>query len=313
MLKIISYHTSLQKEWDTFVDCSKNGTFLFDRQYMDYHQKRFADCSLMIYKNNRLTALFPANITEDGVIYSHQGLTYGGLILATHTTAQDVIDIFFAINTHYKEKGGQRLIYKAIPHIYQRFPSDEDLYAMFKVCHAQLIARDIASVAIPLNAIRFSELRRRGIKKAQQHGVSIQVSKQYADFWQILSKNLQAKYGVNPVHTLSEIELLAARFPQNIRLYTAERNGKVIGGAVIYETETVDHVQYISANEEGKAIGALDLLFDCLINEVYHTSHYFDFGRSTEQGGMFLNQSLIFQKEGFGGRGVCYDTYEWAL
>ncbi|MCI7310303.1 MAG: GNAT family N-acetyltransferase [Prevotella sp.] len=313
MLKIIAYHTSLQKEWDTFVDCSKNGTFLFGRQYMDYHQKRFTDCSLMIYKNNRLTALFPANITEDGVIYSHQGLTYGGLILATHTTAQDVIDIFFAINTHYKEKGGQRLIYKAIPHIYQRFPSDEDLYAMFKVCHAQLIARDIASVAIPLNAIRFSELRRRGIKKAQQHGVSIQVSKQYADFWQILSENLHSKYKVTPVHTLSEIELLAARFPQNIRLYTAERNGKVIGGTVIYETETVNHVQYISANEEGKAIGALDLLFDSLINEVYHTSHYFDFGRSTEQGGMFLNQSLIFQKEGFGGRGVCYDTYEWAL
>ena len=25
----------------------------------------------------------------------------------------------------------------------------------------------------------------------------------------------------------------------------------------------------------------------------------------------FLTKTLIFQKEGFGGRGVCYDCYEW--
>ena len=26
-----------------------------------------------------------------------------------------------------------------------------------------------------------------------------------------------------------------------------------------------------------------------------------------------LHDSLIYQKEGFGGRAVCYDTYEWTL
>ena len=35
----------------------------------------------------------------------------------------------------------------------------------------------------------------------------------------------------------------------------------------------------------------------------------FDFGVSTEQRGSYLNEGLIFQKEGFGGRAICYDTY----
>ena len=41
---------------------------------------------------------------------------------------------------------------------------------------------------------------------------------------------------------------------------------------------------------------------------------YFDFGRSTENpDGSGLNEPLVFQKEGFGARGLCYDIYEWDL
>ena len=70
------------------------------------------------------------------------------------------------------------------------------------------------------------------------------------------------------------------------------------------------HVQYISANYEGKELGALDMLFDYLINTQYKEYDYFDFGQSTEQMGNFLNENLLFQKEGFGGRGVIYPVYE---
>lgn len=313
MFKIIAYNNIYQKEWDNFINCSKNGTFLFYRQYIDYHQRRFTDCSLMIYQKERLVALLPANKTPDGIIYSHQGLTYGGLILSTEATTQMVIDMFSIINSYYKTQGNNKIVYKTSPFIYHRYPSEEDLYALFKVCKAQLIARDIASVVLPKNAIRFTQLRQRGIKKAQKLGVKIEISTQYELFWDILTQNLQEKYGVMPVHSLAEIKLLAAYFPQNIKLYTAKIHGNTIAGSVIYETQQTIHVQYISANKEGKAIGALDLLFYYLLNEVYSEDLYFDFGKSTEQGGLFLNQSLIFQKEGFGGRGICYDTYEWTL
>ena len=83
---------------------------------------------------------------------------------------------------------------------------------------------------------------------------------------------------------------------------------------MIFDTGQVIHTQYIASTDEGKAEGALDLLFDKLINNnVYPSALYFDFGKSTENGGHYLNNNLIFQKEGFGGRGVCYDTYTWKV
>ena len=50
-----------------------------------------------------------------------------------------------------------------------------------------------------------------------------------------------------------------------------------------------------------------------LLTEVFDNKRFLDFGISTEDDGHYLNTSLIFQKEGFGGRGVCYDKYEWNL
>ncbi len=84
-----------------------------------------------------------------------------------------------------------------------------------------------------------------------------------------------------------------------------------MGGTWVFDTGQVVHTQYIASTKEGKAHGALDLLFDELINRRYREGIYLDFGKSTEEGGRVLNEHLIFQKEGFGGRGVCYDTYEW--
>ena len=41
----------MRAPWDTFVQESKNGTFLFVRDYMDYHRDRFQDCSLLVYRD----------------------------------------------------------------------------------------------------------------------------------------------------------------------------------------------------------------------------------------------------------------------
>ena len=58
---------------------------------------------------------------------------------------------------------------------------------------------------------------------------------------------------------------------------------------------------------------AIDAIFRKILQEDYKDCKYLDFGTSNEEGGKVLNTSLIYQKEGFGGRGVVYDTYEWRL
>ena len=323
MITVTRYTPQNHQTWNEFVKQSRQGTFLFDRNYMDYHQDRFHDHSLMIYYKDKLYALLPANEVVSASnneipqkeLVSHQGLTYGGLLTCNKMTAELTCETFEAIENYLKQEGFSKLTYKAIPWIYHKIPSEEDLYALIHVGKASLSAREISTTILLQNKLRFSEQRRRGVNKAKKNSLIIRQSSQedVFAFWNILNNNLQQKYHTRPVHSNEELQLLMSRFPENIIGYSVLKDEEVIAGTIIFITPQVIHTQYIGASEKGKEEGALDLLFDYLINQKKWNAPYFDFGKSTEDRGNYLNTNLIHQKEGFGGRGVAYDTYEWTL
>lgn len=315
MIEIKEYTIKYKDEWNRFISSSKNGTFILDRHYMDYHSDRFNDASLMFYNSKgKLVGVFPANKKEN-TIFSHGGLTYGGLIVNYASHYSEICEIFNSLRMFYVENGIKKIFYKAIPHIYHSQPAEEDLYWLHSN-GAQLINRSVSSVVDTNKPLPFSELRRRKIKKASEAGVIIMLENfSFVDaFWKILENNLWKKHGVNPVHNINEIKLLQHRFPCEMTLSVAIHDNAVVAGCLIYKTNKVAHVQYISANEKGKEFGALDILFFELIKKYGEEGlKYFDFGISTENGGKFLNEGLLFQKEGFGGRAICYDTYEYKI
>lgn len=315
-LQVVRYDVTHADEWNAFVATSKNGTFLLDRRYMDYHADRFTDCSLLFYKKGMLLAALPASWNADeGVVTSHGGLTYGGLLLSTPITAVEALEVFACATDWFRRQlGATRWVYKPMPYIYHRVPADEDLYALFR-SGATVTARGISSVIDLSRPLPMRELRRRGVRKAQQAGIVVEETTDFGAFWPVLTEVLQTKHGRLPVHTQAEMELLHSRFPEQIRLFVARRpdDDAVVAGTVIYEAGPVVHAQYIAASPDGKAMGALDGLFHQLITERYADRAFFDFGISTEQGGAYLNEGLLFQKEGFGARAVVYDTYEIRL
>lgn len=312
MFEIKRYTKEHENEWNMFVARSKNGTFLFDRRYMDYHEDRFTDHSLMFYRDDILFALLPANISGD-TLYSHQGLTYGGFILSTEVRTIHVMEMLRMLNGMLKEEGIKRVVYKALPHIYHRLPAEEDLYAIHRECNYRLLERDVSSTICPNVPVRWKKDRRHGVKKALRNGIIVERSTDFDGFWKILTENLMENHDTKPIHTPEEIKLLNSRFPRNILLYTGMKDGEMLGGCVVYVTPQVIHTQYISANGEGKRLGVVDLIIHHLLHEEFSDFTYFDFGKSTEQHSDILNENLIYQKEGFGGRAVCYDTYEWTL
>ncbi len=296
--------------WNDFNARSKNGTFLFAREYMDYHSDRFEDCSLMFFVGQKLFALLPAN-RKGGTLCSHGGLTYGGLVVDERATAALVVTLFEELNAWLAGEGFSKVAYSPTPWIYHRLPAEEDLYALFKVCRARLVSRSLSSTIMLDNKLKWSRDRRYGINRCRTNGVTVQRSDDFAGFWRILDDNLMACHGVHPVHTLDELRLLSSRFPSNILLYTATQGDTLLGGTVLYVTGQVVHAQYISANPEGKRLRVIDAIYDRILNEDFNTYRYFDFGKSTEGDGTYLNENLVHQKEGFGGRGVVYDSYEW--
>ena len=311
MLEIRRYTPDKQQEWNDFLKRSKNGTFLLDRNYMDYHADRFTDHSLMVYRREKLYALLPGNIAGD-VFFSHQGLTYGGLIMSDKTVAAEVVQIFRLLNDLLRKEDIHKVVYKPTPWIYHRQPSEEDLYAVVEVCGAT-ISRGLSSTISREYLNKWYRIRECGVKHAKQYGLTVEETEDYRPFWQILTNNLQERYGLNPVHTVEEIELLHHRMPNHIRLVVVKEGAETIGGTVLYVSDRVVHSQYIAASPRGKQLHALDMLFDVVIRKSLATHAYFDFGISTEKHGTYLNTQLIYQKEGFGGRGICYDWYEWTL
>lgn len=332
MFNIVKYNSSHLSEWNEFVQCARNATFLHERGYMDYHADRFVDESLLVYHDKKLCALFPANGDGD-TVYSHRGLTYGGLILSHCVHLVDVAEILSNIRDHYKSLGYNNIVIRCLPYIYNTYCCDDFLYWLRR--HNAAITDYNLSSCVDLTCpLPFSTLRRRHARRALSNNLRIrefvsdmQISsatpESWKAYWKVLTDVLQEHHGCSPVHSLDEIMLLRSRFPNNILLFTVENaEGKVIAGTVLYVCKQVVHVQYIASNNEGRSTGALDLLFQRLIEHfsaqyVHHstpllsldTPRYFDFGYSTEDGGRYLNEGLLFQKEGYGARSVVYDVY----
>jgi hypothetical protein len=308
-LSLHRYDDALAPAWDAFVRASRNGTFLLERAYMDYHRDRFRDHSLVLRgKDDAIVALLPAN-EHEGALHSHGGLTYGGLVVGAGTGAVAALEMVEALRAYLAPAGLSALHYKTIPSIYHRQPAEEDRYALFRA-GATLTRRDTLSVVPREDRLRFQERRQRGVKSAAKAGVRVEEAADLRPFWTILTDNLQERYGVNPVHSVEEIELLRSRFPERIRLFVAKLGDDTLGGCCVFETDRVAHVQYISASAAGRDHHALDAVFAHLINQQYVDKPFFDFGISNEQAGRVLNVGLVEQKEGFGARTVVHDFYE---
>lgn len=304
------YRPERAAEWDRFVDAGKNATFLFRRGYMDYHADRFADHSLMVRKGAELVAVLPANLRSDGTVASHQGLTYGGFVLQRDECLHGALDAIHAALQALEAAGVPTLLVKRLPRFYNTLPDDEIDYAAF-LLGARLVRRDTAIVVSQQDRLPIRRGKRSQINKGRRAGVRVAEDSVFAPYWnEVLSPRLMARYGVRPVHSLEEIELLRSRFPDNIRQFSAYLEDRIVAGITIYETPTVAHVQYSAINPEGEPVSALDVLLEWLILERYAQKRFFDFGICNEEDGRALNHRLLQSKEGFGARACVHDFLE---
>jgi len=308
MICIERYSSDKKQIWDTFVEKSRNGLFLFFRNYMDYHKDRFPDHSLIISEESKVIAILPGTVI-DGIYISHPGLTFGGFIIDNSMTTSNMILVFQRVIHYLKDQKINKIIYKCIPYIYSDIPCEEDRYALF-LQNSQLIRRDVTTSINLSQRLAFQKIRRRCITKAKKTGITVKESEDYATYWRILTECLIKYHETLPVHSVREIQNLKEHFPNNIRLFCSFLNDKMLAGVIIFENKNIAHAQYIASSDDGREMGALDVLFAELIEKHFVNKKYFDFGISNENEGKYLNEGLIFYKEGFGARAIVHDFYE---
>lgn len=305
------YSASKKNEWDNFVTDSKTPLFLFKRDFVEYHSDRFTDASLMFYDEEVLVAILPASRNE-GVLVSHGGLTYGGLILSQKVKAETVLESVEAMMHFAKLQGFDKILYKATPYIFSIHGAEEDLYSLFRV-GAEIVRRDLSSIIFLDRRLKLSKGRKWLIARAKKNSLAVTDSKDWSEFIDLLNSVLE-KHGAVPVHSPQELELLSSLFPENIVLKVVKSEGKLLAATLLFKFGTVVHTQYLATSFEGKEVGALDYLIETCIQESLDGGYkYFSFGVSTENGGKDINSGLLAQKESFGARGMTIDFYEIKL
>jgi hypothetical protein len=302
--------------WDAFCQEAFQATLLHTRRFLSYHGDRFVDRSLIVEEDGKWLGVFPAALSpnENTHIVSHPGITYGGILHRGELKGQQMVATLEALGRYYAAQGYTKLIYKAVPTFYHQVPAQDDLYALFRL-GAERIRCDISSTVDLHNRQPVSQRRKRSLKKAIKNCVLIIEGNQYITaLWGVLADNLASKHGIKPVHTLADITLLAERFPENIQCVCGMVNNVVVAGTLMFITPTTFHTQYIAASEVGYDTSALDMIFEYCIDTAQRDGRrWFDFGISTENNGMVLNNGLYSFKSEFGGGATVHEFFELDL
>lgn len=309
MYSLKPYSPQLEGDWEKALQSAINGTFLHSRNYLEYHGERFSDASLIIYRENMPVGIFPAHRNGEE-IHSHQGLTYGGLVISFMLSLENILLMFRELLRYYAESGVRQVHIKDLPSIYVGSSTEWLPYLMF-IVGGKVSRSDLTfAVPLPLDSDKYSKGRSWGIKKAHKKGLKVKETQDFRGFWEkVLIPNLWSRHQVQPVHSLEEIQCLANINNPLIRQFEVWDKDELVAGTTVFETTTTAHTQYISSTQQGKEISALDLLIHHLMVEVYSKKSFFDFGIVNMEQGRKINRGLMEWKESFGARPYVHLTY----
>jgi hypothetical protein len=303
-IEILKYHDDHKDEWNSFVRLSNNGTFLFDRHYVEYHRGRFIDASLLLYHKSKLIAIFPASI-KDNIVTSHAGLTYGGLI----TEKINGTIIGEAIKGIVNFYNNCTFVWKPVPSIYHSYPTEtEDFWLLqnkFKLTSVNVSSYKLLNTQLGMSKEKKYDIRRATKKYNLIFGNNIN---KLEEFWYILADNLEKNHNTKPVHSIDEITKLHNDFPNNIKLSYLIYENDLIAGMITYINKHVHHVQYSAFTDRAKKMDAGNVLILNYCKNVGPINEILEFGISNERNGE-LNTGLYEWKSKFGCADILYKTY----
>ena len=304
---IKQYETSDLSIWNTFVNVAHNGTFLFDRNFMEYHKDRFDDFSLLVFKNKKLCAILPANQKGD-TIFSHQGLTFGGLLWQGNLGVAILEEIFVEIVSFCKKSDFKFLNYKKSPAFYAENQVDSLDYFLFRE-KAILVRRDMNLAVNYRKPFAIAKGKLKHYNNSFKKNLQLVEENTFDGFWNsVLIPRLQLRHNAKPVHNLEEITLLKSKFPENIKQFNVYHEQEIVAGITLFCSKNVVKSQYGATTDLGQELRALDFAFISLIEKYKNTVSFFDMGTVNEKDGSY-NKGLLKQKEELGCETYSLDAY----
>jgi hypothetical protein len=308
-MRIERYSPHQVAVWDAFVGASRNGHFMLQRGYMDYHADRFTDESLLFLRGDRVVAVLPAH-RRDRTLSSHDGLPFAGLVVGTRTLHRDVTTALALLGAYMRANDLVHFTCTPTPICYHSVPFEDDIYALYALgarCTGMKLSAGFPGTSPPcLSAKTAHELRR----TARKYPCRFREVDDVGTFWIDLDRFLGESHGAKPVHSAGEMALLKSRFPRNIRMVLAEAGGDVIAGLLIYLTDCVQRAQYVFRRKDDHTRVCARLHLHVAAHPVYRRAWY-DFGTSVNPLTGQLDEGVLLNKEISGARGTIVQTWTW--
>ena len=319
MYEILPYSPELDKRLDHFVECeSVNGTFLQTRRFLNYHPaRRFNEASFALEKSGTIVAYFPG-VEKEQTFVSHAGSTFGGPIIAkSFYTGSRIREILTEADQYLSEKF-KGVLFKVTPELFAKeSPNllDYTLEHMGYTRHTELSSYcTLHSGVDPLE--NCDKECRRIFKKSEIEGIrfgNLEKTEDFETFYHFLEIS-KSKHNVHPVHTLQELyDLKDNRIPDHIRFRGIWDNDTLVAAMMLFlfeGTKTI-HGQYIAPNPDYEKFQPTTALYVRVMREAAQEGYkQISWGISTEDGGNYLNESLLRFKESLGAKACVNVRYE---
>ena len=311
MYEILPYSPELDKRLDHFVECeSVNGTFLQTRRFLNYHPTgRFTDASFALEKSGTIVAYFPG-VEKEQTFVSHAGSTFGGPIIAkSFYTGSRIREILTEADQYFSEKF-KGILFKVTPELFAKESPDlldYTLEHMGYTRHTELSSYCILQSGVdPLE--NCDKECRRIFKKSEIESIrfgNLEKAEDFETFYRFLEIS-KSKHHVHPVHTLQELyNLKDNRIPDHIRFRGIWDGNTLVAAMMLFlfeGTKTI-HGQYIAPNPDYEKFQPTTALYVRVMREAAQEGYkQISWGISTEDGGNYLNESLLRFKESLGAK-----------
>jgi hypothetical protein len=309
--------------WHTFLLRSANGTLFHDLNFLAYHPpERFRFQHLLIRNGAAIVALVPGGLvnTEEGLIWrSPLGASVGGPVVLGRPRLAFLLDLVAAMQRHARCQGWFGIDMALPPAAYHAEVGDLIGFALFRqgfrerhrwICPMIDVAR-LAPGTAPATAL-FERRQADALRAALRNGAAaVEAGVDGLDQFAPVFRETYARHGVNPTHTLAEMEHLLHNFPDRLRIILARQEGVVTAGILVMQlTPAVATTFYIcSAANRARSQGPLVAIAQCLEGLGRRGCRWLDLGPSGSD--TRLNPGVMFFKEGLGAVGHCRSQWFW--
>lgn len=310
---------------DEFIERSANGTIFHHPKFLSYHgeekfpKEHYAINHLIFRKKSKIIGFLPGIVykSEKGLQFnSPYGASFGGFVL--NNISFEICEEILNKTLKYLlgEKGVIEInIAPATSIYYANMVNDyfEFLHLSkgFQLNNSELTiaVRVFQNDDYPLSS--YEHRVKKFIKQGERNGLDFKICDDIDTAYEIIENN-RTRFSKKPTHTSEELKTISRLFPGRLLQFIAFNKDKlpIAVCCLLLCNDAVAYSFYIDQMGTHSALRPVNFI----VNQVLiwlkdNNFSYLDFGPSTF--GLEPHRSLIFFKEGFGGKGIIKHFYQY--